>query len=342
MPYYMYHIDLEDFQHQSQSQNRHVIELVSSAKSHYVYSPKFVRITTCIDAFNSVIPPINGKIHPMLLWEKQRPIDQNKVMEIVKTYEEGDIDFRSLNQEIIIGTINGQSPKLLDGQHRLAAMILHGGIVFDIKWTDFKDEDQRYAAFRAINSNTALPDHLKTADTIDETYARSAAYTWELFNRKYPGADTVTYCGCPKVSFIELLFHGFREHVSAYSLDDAPERFMGALEHPSLHLSNPADYHWHYNMNDGNCQAMKKDGIRCGSRAKSYKAHGTGGFHVCGTHKNANCTMFSATNLRTTLYERLQRDNMEFLLMQGTATSSHPHYWIKVALSVAFPLIELV
>ncbi len=263
-----------------------VDELVSLAKSYYVYSPEFIRITLTVGAFNSVIPPDSGKVHPMLLWERQRPIDQDKVREIVRTYEEGDQGYRSLNQEITIGTIGGRSPKLLDGQHRLAAMIMYDNeIVFDIKWTNFRDEDQRYAAFRAINSNTPLPDHLKTADTIDQTYAKSAAYIWDLFASRYPGADTLPHCGCSKLSFVEMLFHGLRDHVSAYSLDDAPERFMKALEHPSLHLDSPADYHWHYNMDDGNCQAMKRDGTRCGSRAKTYKAHGTGGFHVCGTHK---------------------------------------------------------
>ena len=101
-------------------------------------------------------------------YEKNRPIDDEKVMEIVEHQRShllkyGSYDFHS--GKINLGSVSGSNMKILDGQHRLKAMMyLEGMIECDIVLSDYANEGDRFEAYLTINKNTPVAEFYKTAN----------------------------------------------------------------------------------------------------------------------------------------------------------------------------------
>lgn len=88
-----------------------------------------------IGNFSKVFPNLND-----ILWDKQRPINQEIVTEIIQDLDSKSKDTQSVNQIVFIATVNHQNPKILDGQHRLCAMYrMDLSTTFLIQFTNFKD-----------------------------------------------------------------------------------------------------------------------------------------------------------------------------------------------------------
>lgn len=102
------------------------------------------------------------------LYERNRPIDDNKVYEIVKhekTYKEkyGTYDYHL--GKINLATVKSRDLKILDGQHRVkSALFLVGEVFCDIVITDYESEQERFDAYLIINQNTVVDEYYKNYD----------------------------------------------------------------------------------------------------------------------------------------------------------------------------------
>jgi len=151
-------------------------QLAEASVAHYAYSPKHMRFTITVQSFLAIFQT-DGGIPKQLLWSKQRRIDQDKVRSIIDYLESEDPNYRMVNQITTIATCNGCDAKAIDGQHRLDALCQYDpSMKFDIIYLDFEHEDQRFWAFRTINSNTPVPEYLKTAESIDQCYVGAAKH----------------------------------------------------------------------------------------------------------------------------------------------------------------------
>ena len=110
------------------------------------------------------------------LWNKNRPIDDNKVSEIVSTIETAmEKGLSTPNKEITIGTVLQQDPVIMDGQHRCHAFRQLTGVKFKIQLINYQTEEERFEGFKEINSNTALPDYYKDQDSRYKDMAKRIA-----------------------------------------------------------------------------------------------------------------------------------------------------------------------
>lgn len=110
----------------------------------------------------------NNENYGNYLYERNRPIDKEKVMEIIEHENKymrkyGTYDFHL--SKINLGTVNGKDIKILDGQHRIKAAInLEGDVECDIAVTDYNTEKDRFDAYLTINKNTIVDEFYKTSD----------------------------------------------------------------------------------------------------------------------------------------------------------------------------------
>jgi hypothetical protein len=116
-----------------------------------------------------------------LIWNKQRPINNEKVDQIYQSYKNNikDMMYFSISPIISIGTVKGQNPKIIDGQHRLSALELWvepdtAGFYIPFHIADYADDNLRFRAFCDVNSNTQLPDIYKAVSDKDVRWRRMA------------------------------------------------------------------------------------------------------------------------------------------------------------------------
>lgn len=124
-----------------------------------------------------------------LLWDKQRPINENVKMSIIEYLSNLDKDSgrRMSNMNVTVATINGSDPKIIDGQHRLAAIEnMDRDDCFFVDVIDFMDENQRFLQFININSNTPLPSIYKSVTDHDSFCKSVSELTARKLVRKYP------------------------------------------------------------------------------------------------------------------------------------------------------------
>lgn len=102
------------------------------------------------------------------LYDKNRPIRDDIVEDIIKYQESYYHRYEKYNYgtgKIVIGTVGGKDPKILDGQHRLkSASFLDGIILADVVVIDHKDDAERFDTYITINKSTPVPDLYKTSE----------------------------------------------------------------------------------------------------------------------------------------------------------------------------------
>jgi hypothetical protein len=150
-----------------------------------------------------------------LLWNKQRPINQDVKSAILDNIISKDAlnGHRLINMIITIATVNGNDPKVIDGQHRLAALEnMDGDDQFIVIAIDFMDENSRFLEFININNNTSLPDLYKSITDFDSFCKNTAEITTEALAREYPALlskhDRNYYLHKPTIE--EQLFKAFQ------------------------------------------------------------------------------------------------------------------------------------
>jgi len=109
-----------------------------------------------------------------LIWNKQRPINAEKVDQIYQSYRDNikDMMYFSISPVISVGTVKGKDPKIIDGQHRLSALELwvgpnDVGFMIPFHIADYPDDNLRFKAFVDVNSNTQLPEIYKVISDKD-------------------------------------------------------------------------------------------------------------------------------------------------------------------------------
>jgi hypothetical protein len=123
------------------------------------------------------------------IYEKNRPIDEEKVIQISiyeKKYKEkyGSYDFHL--SKINLATVNNDDLKIIDGQHRIkSALLLEGEVNCDIVITNYTCEEDRFNSYLTINKNTPVDEFYKTPN---EAYVYIIKLVAQQLKINYPSA----------------------------------------------------------------------------------------------------------------------------------------------------------
>lgn len=115
------------------------------------------------------------------LYDKNRPIDQNRVDNLKKLSEDQEINF--LNGHCTIGYINWQQPKILDGQHRLCVANSLPICLGYVNLISFDNLSQMWDYYLKINQNAPVPDYYKSSESLIKDYLITVC---QNISNKYP------------------------------------------------------------------------------------------------------------------------------------------------------------
>lgn len=250
-----------------------------------------------------------------MLWERQRPIEDANVKQILDYVEEKQGGLKLVNQVVTIATVLGDDPRIIDGQHRLRACLdMHQGTEFFVVVADYPTANDRFIEFIKINSNTPLPAMYKDIADVDGYYKMSAKYIAEAICTKYPdctGSRTDDYCLHSK-KVEEQLFDGLaKRHVPMSDIAEMCLRLLDEIESDVMFPRTSAIMYPTPSLKEGYCFAQQNatsDFVQCSSRGKPEH----GGF--CGTHK-AQKHPFNPIHIRNKAFQLMQTRKRGFFLL---------------------------
>jgi hypothetical protein len=104
----------------------------------------------------------NKNLFEKCLYDKNRPIDQNRVEHITDLFKNEKGHF--LNGICVIGYIKNKNPKILDGQHRICVAQSLSQCYGYLNLISFQDSIQMWDYYVKINQSTPLPDYYKSSE----------------------------------------------------------------------------------------------------------------------------------------------------------------------------------
>jgi hypothetical protein len=249
-----------------------------------------------------------------MLWDRQRPIEQSNVSQIINYTEEKQGGLKLVNQIVTIATVIGDDPRIIDGQHRLQACLdMHQDTEFYVVVADYKTANDRFIEFIKINSNTPLPAMYKDITDVDGYYKKTAKHIAETICGKYPdciGSRTEDYCLHSR-KIEEMLFEGLtKRHVSMMDIAEMSLRFLTEIESDMFPRTSAIMYPVP-SLKEGCCLAQRNatsELIQCCNSGKLEH----GGF--CGIHK-AQKNPYKPIHIRNKSFQLMQTKGHGFFLL---------------------------
>jgi hypothetical protein len=236
-----------------------------------------------------------------LLWDKQRPINEENVREIVHYLDGKSSDLRLVNQMVTIATVVGGDSRIIDGQHRLKALLnITEDTEFQICVCDYQSNQQRFIEFCKINDNTPLPAYYKSI-TDYESYTRTLSdMLAKEIQTNYPhlfdnaGVYSLNIANLTTKLYDEINRRGIEMGVFnpiIVNILQELERFpTQSMSYPRLPV----------NPNKCKCQKSQTNKMeQCPNSAKrEYEGR-------CGTHFRSRTDEYSTINIRNRRFEEI-------------------------------------
>ena len=275
------------------------------AGTHVIKDKNLWKMIITYEGFRRVMPAKQD-----LLWDKNRPINAQKVQAIKTDYQRNGSS-HLINATITIGTIQGFQPKILDGQHRFEAYSQLFNLDQDnlllIDLVDYANEDERFHDFLRINTNTPLPEiyrDISDRSSFNRCLAeRLRTQIMALFSQHFSAARDEPY-NLNAIELKERLYASLLRHTVAYENAEAfPVDFITYLQCPILFPPQVEAYPL-LALDLRYCQKVNKEGglYQCEHRPKP-------GGNYCGLHKRVGCKTpdFDGIHVRQTLFQRASR-----------------------------------
>lgn len=253
-----------------------------------------------------------------MLWDRQRPIEQKSVDRII-TYidEKHDDGLKLINQTITIATVNGANPRIIDGQHRLSAVLkLHHNTEFFLSCGNYTSENDRFIEFIKINSNTPLPVMYKDIFDVDDYYKTAAKYISAQIAIKYPDYikiihDDTSYYTTPK-KIEEKMFECLQSrHVTMSDIASMAIKILHELESSSLFPRTSSLTYPCPKLKDG-CCLSQKNAIDHMTQCHFQGKIEYGGF--CGHHKLQK-HKYNSIHIRNKVFTDMKAKGHDFFLL---------------------------
>lgn len=251
-----------------------------------------------------------------LKWDKQRPVNQEKVAQIVNLHGVNDEmesgDYLVPGMQVTVGTINGIDPRIIDGQHRLEALYMtHESALFHLMVYDFPKKILRFLEFVNLNKNTPLPAWYM-AITNEETYMKTLADRICLsIITKYPhlfNDKCNPYYRLEKKILNEMLYVNIINRSD--NIDDFKvfsDQFMNLLKNNELFPSTSVIKYGLPTFIKDTCKAPQKSGAAFQCRNKSKSRYN--GF--CGYHKSIHIVSINLLLIRSNHFNYLKHSDKE-------------------------------
>lgn len=266
------------------------------------------------------------------MWDRQRQINEETVGDIVRSLESKDAEIMLMDMDIRIGMLLGDDPKIIDGQHRLAAMEQMGkDAKFIVSIYNFQTEEARFKEFVMINSNTPLPEYYK-AITDRDSYCKTLAMKIfavlkEEYKDFYKHAQYFLRPTDENEIYVALKHVGVQMDID---IDRKVKEFLETCKSAGLFPDVRARY-VEVRANLDKCQAQhSKDNLnQCSNRKKD-------GTEYCGVHQKcgqagSTCKTFSPRmELGARFSERREAGRGWFLLDSK---------WVSVIMENMFPML---
>jgi hypothetical protein len=266
------------------------------------------------------------------IWDRQRPIDKQRVIEM-RDYFDNKKDFlKQTNQIVTFAMVGNEDPKIIDGQHRLSAILgMDSGFGFLIQCINFDSEEERFLEFIKVNSNTPLPDYYKCItdhDSYCKTLSDNIAAAIEkkyrhLFRENkqygYIKRDTLAPKICKKIKKRKI-------DISPYIVQ-LTENFIVLLEDKKIFPHTEVKYSLPKICPD-KCQAYKSinSAFQCMHDKK-------GDTPYCGVHKNSSVKYYGRRE-RNERWEKLKEIGSGYFVLNSK--------WLTIVIDELFPLINSI
>lgn len=264
-----------------------------------------------------------------LFYSRNRPIDDERVKIIQNKYHENCRKFGkyTFSGQITLGLIKGLDPKVLDGQHRLAALEnTSTENEFMIVIINYDNEDERFEGFKEINTNLSVPDKYKfsTKETKDIS-DKLADKILELPIFK-PYISTVLRNGVPAINKVKLTEKLCEVLPAIKVLDEnhiIPDCISRIVKFNKLLEKKVLASYDIYMLKNGSCTAQENinSPLQC-PNPDSYNLISK----RCGKHSGKSTPDCYPQNLRKCLYEKLKKDGSYCLMYIE-------YEWVKKALT---------
>jgi hypothetical protein len=250
------------------------------------------------------------------IWGRQRGINPDIVTQIVEDLTQpGRETVRLLNLNITLGTVNHRDAKIMDGQHRLHALMSSTeNVEFTLTIANFETDNARFLEFVKINSNTPLPEFYKSITDYDSFCQNAATQITKKMTHAFPHLFTDrprTYY-LHKPTLIEQLYVVLQQHHIPMAPDEI-ERFgqllLETLTDPIV-FPNAVIKYPIQPLETTRCKSQQKTGVpnvQCSNPSKTAY----GGF--CGIHK-AGKHPFNGVHLRNQRHQELTPYETYFIL----------------------------
>ena len=236
----------------------------------------------------------------------------NEIVEYIDGQEGG---LKLVNQIVTIATVAGSDPRIIDGQHRLCALMnLHQGTQFFVCGADYKDENARFLEFIKINSNTPLPEMYKDITDVEGFYRRASQQVSAAICEKYSA-----HVGSMKGDYVlrekdvkEAMFVGLRKrNVSMGDIVSMADSIVDELDSLVLFPQRAAHAYPIPSLRAGICVAQKS-AADCTQQCPNPGKVEFNGY--CGVHK-AQKNVFSAIHTRNRKFAEMKAAGSGFFLL---------------------------
>lgn len=286
--------------------------IAERAGNSLVSEPEFFLGMLTVKQFQDAFPTWDTEF----IWGRQRGVNPDIVSLIVDDLTlPGREGIRLMNLNITIGTVNHHDARIMDGQHRLHALMSSmEDIKFMLSIVNFKDDDARFLEFIKINSNTPLPEFYKSITGYDSYCQKAATQIVEAMRETYPEL----FSPIPKVYYlhqqtlVEQFYTVFQKHRIPMAPDEIEQHLQmlfDVLLDPSVFPSQITKYPVPV-LDIRRCKSQKRVGeptLQCPHQGKAEH----GGF--CGIHKTGR-TPFNGIHLRNTRHQELAPHGTLFVL----------------------------
>lgn len=271
------------------------------------------------------------------LWKNQRKIADDRVEDIINYIDDKDDTLKVVNQFVLFATVNGNDPRVIDGQHRLRAVLsMDSDTEFIIQCTNYTSDENRFMEFVKVNSNTPLPDYFK--DITDHgTYCKALSDKLSeamLDYHPFIMDDTVI----DKVYLIKneeilktMIFKSLIDRsipMSSDIEDNIIPSFIEIIGDISI-FPKRVDIYGIPSSDPHRCQAnksVKERGVQC----PFSKKHG----EFCKKHVgNGERSRFNPRNIRNSTFERLKHIDSGFFILNPK--------WLDIVLDKIYPLVGI-
>lgn len=245
----------------------------------------------------------NRKFINSLRYERQRPIVQDRVEELQELMVDNEF-YKSFNARITFVTINGSKPTLIDGQHRLSAMVDIKPCMIEIATYDVPSLYDLHQCFVKINSNVPVNSIYLTASTNEDSNKLLATVIMDRISEKFAEqlkiSEKYGYHLVTKDDIYDVLDHydvGKRESpLQLFECETIIVKFVKALDGQTYDIKELA----FPKFDKARCQSTQRKGAsyQCVNRKK------TGDY--CGRHGNGCHSTLRKTSARNACFNLLK------------------------------------